>query len=34
MDLDSAALQAEWNKNMVLWNKTVDAKNQSYGVVD
>jgi len=27
MNLDSVALKAEWNKNMVLWNKTVDAKN-------
>lgn len=34
MNLDSAALQAEWNKNMDLWNKTIDAKNQSYGIVD
>lgn len=34
MDLDSAALQAEWDKVMVLWNKTIDAKNDSYAVVD
>lgn len=34
MNLDSAALQAEWDKVMVLWNKTIDAKNGSYGVAD
>jgi len=34
LNLDSPALQAEWNKVMVLWNKTVDATNESLAVVD
>lgn len=34
LDLAANELKAEWDKVMILWNKTIDAKNTSYGVVD